>query len=261
VFHKPTPFRFESDRPSATIVIPKSTRNPLFEETSDRAIRTAHRRKWTLVAALGACLGAGLGVWWYLHNEHAAARALTVEYLGIEALHAEELTKFQERLTAAGEATDFSAEPDHSASAAKFADFARRHPDEPLAWHVAIRASSLLIAQKKPQEAQTLLEQVARKTLSNNIAQARIRRTLAGIHADAGQFDKALTEIDFALKLPGNPVLEETKLLRGQVLYLAGRKDEAATVLKELAAAPDAGAPGASSAATEASLWLGHWGL
>lgn len=266
MFQKPSSSRFqsglESDKSSTPFVVPKSTRNPLFEETSDRAIRTAHRRKWTLVAAVGLCIGAAVGIYAHHHAQEDAARSLTLSYLAIDAQFNDEQTKFQESLQAAGENADLSAEPDHSASAQKFAEFARAHSDNPLALQAALRASSLLIEAKKPQEALDLLELVSRRTLSNNIAQARLRRTLAGIHADSGNFDKALAELDFAIKLPDNPVLNETKLLRAQVLYLSGKKEEAATALRELAALPAVPAEmSGKSVATEASLWLGFWGL
>jgi predicted negative regulator of RcsB-dependent stress response len=266
VFHKPSPSPFlsglESDKSSATFVVPKSTRNPLFEETSDRAIRTAHRRKWTLVAAVGLCLGVAVGFYVYHRTQQAAARSLTVNYLAIDALFNDEQTKFQETLKAAGDGADFTTQPDHSGSAQKFAEFARANPDDPLAWQAALRASSLFIEAKKPKDAQELLELVSRKTLRNNVAQARLRRTLAGIHADSGNFDKALAELDFAIKLPDNPVLDETKLLRAQVLYLSGKKEEAGTALRELAAAPAVSNDvSGKSVSTEASLWLGFWGL
>ena len=263
MFHKPSPFRLESDKSSATFVIPKSTRNPLFEETSERAIRTAHRRKWTLVATIGLGIGVAVGLFAYHRAQQSAERELTVAYLAIDGQYSDEQTKFQESLKAQGQAPDFTKEADHSASAQKFAEFARKNPTEPLAWQAALRASALFIEQKKPAEAQDLIELVMRKTLRNNVAQARLRRTLAGIHADAGAYDKALSELDFAIKLPDNPVLEETKLLRGQVLFLAGKKDEASAALRELsvASAGDADPTGGKSVATEASLWLGYWGL
>jgi len=263
VFHKPSPFRFESDKSSATFVIPKSTRNPLFEETSERAIRAAHRRKWTLVSTVGLCIGLAVGLFAYHRAQVSAERDLTLAYLAIDGQYNDEQTKFQESLKDQGPTPDFSKEADHTASAQKFAEFARKNASEPLAWQAALRASALFIEQKKPAEAKDLVELVMRKTLRNNIAQARLRRTLAGIHADAGAYDKALSELDFAIKLPDNPVLEETKLLRGQVLYLAGKKEEAATALRELSVASsgDTDPSGSKSVATEASLWLGYWGL
>lgn len=262
MFHKPrAAFPMDANKPSASIVIPKSTRNPLFEETSDRAIRTAHRRKWTFFGTLGLLVGVAVGIWFWHAREQALVREMTTEYLAIEAAFGEEQQKFQDAQKAAGDKADFTKSPDHAASAQKFAEYARKYPEEPLGWQAALRASSLLIEQKKTKDAQDLLENVTRRTLKNNVAQARLRRTLAGVYADQGDYAKAISELEFAEKLPDNPVLDETRLLRAQFLYLAGRKDDAAKLLKELSASAGLDATGARSVATEASLWLGYWGL
>jgi len=264
VFHKPRAFALDSDKPTATIMLPKSARNPLFEETSERAIRTAHRRKWTLLASIGVVLGAAIGFWAFNKQQERTARSVAVEYVAIDTLYVDEQTKFQESLRAAGDAADYTKSADHTASAQRFAEFSRKYPSDPLGWQAALRAASAFIEAKKPKEAQELLENVERRTLKNNIAQARLRRTLAGIYADAGEFDKAIAELEFAEKLPDNPALEETKLLHAQILYLAGKKPEAAAMLRTLASSVStegADASGGRSVATEAGLWLGYWGL
>jgi hypothetical protein len=58
-------------------------------------------------------------------------------------------------------------------------------------------------------------------------------------------------------------MVPEVRLMRAQLLYKNGQKEQAAQLLKELAADTKAavGEGSARSVATEAALWLGYWGL
>ena len=255
-----------TDKTSATLVIPKSARNPLFDETSERAIRKAHQRKWTTLGSFGLILAIGVAAFLLQQNRKSSERTLTNEYLMADALFTSEQEKHQEALKAEGDKADFTKTADHSASGEKFAAFAKAYPNSGLGTQAALRAANIFIEAKKTDEAIDLIQIAINKTLKNNIAQAKLRKTLAGLYAEKKDYAKALAELDFAIKLPDNPVLNETKLQKAQVLYLNGKKEETATLLKELAALGGGfSLPGVTDneegVANEAALWLGYWGL
>ena len=252
----------------APFVVPKSTRNPLFDQTSERAIRAAHRRKWTSILTLLSVVAVALGIYIWSHTSKTKERELTKEYLSIQADFEKEQETFQESQKALGAAADFTKSPDHSATALRFFDFAKKHEGHNLATQAALRASSAFIEKKEWDKATELLSRVSRSTLSNTVAQAKLKQTLAKIYMEKGEFPKAISELDFAIKLKDNPVLEEAKLLKAQALYFNHQPKEAGDLLRELANAPSTslpdilgGAGGGSQVANEASLWLGHWGL
>lgn len=255
-----------SDSPKAstpaTFVAPRAASNPLFEETSLRAIKLAHRRKWTTVGTVLVLACSGVALLAYSKFSENADRKIAGSFLAIETEYAAELQKYQTQMQTLGDKAPVDLLPDHQVSMGKFAEFAKAHPNDPLAWQGALRAASFYVERRQPEEARTLLEGVARKTLKNAFIQTRVRRTLAGIYAEAGDTDKALAEIDFIEKLPENPIPAETKLFKARLLYAAGKKDAAATLLRELTANPEINAdPSNRSVSVEASLWLGFWGL
>ena len=251
-----------NDRPAGSFTVPKSIKNPLFEETSERAIRAAHRRKWTLVGTVIAALTVIVAAMSYARIDSNSERKLVSEYLAIDATYTAELEKFQTELQAAGANATPDMAPDHSGSTQKFADFAKKHPTDPLAWQAALKAATSNIEAKKYDEAAALLEPLAARTLQNDIIQTRVRRTLAGIYAQKGNFDKALAELNLVEKLANNPVPGETRLLKAQILYQAGKKEDAGKLLRELQQSGSVeGDFMGRSVSTEAGFWLGYWQL
>jgi len=244
-------------------VAASTMQRPIFEETSAKAIQAAHRRKWTLVGFVAVVLAIGTGLFVYSWQKSKAERLLVQSYLEIDALYVAENQAFEEKLKADPQLNTPDARPDHAPSTKKFEEFARANVKSPLGWQAALRASSELIEQQKYAEAQALLEPLLIRTLKHVVVQVRIRKTLAGLMAEQGQFDPALEQLSFLEKLPDNPMVPEVRLMRAQLLYKKGQKDQAAQLLKELAADSTAavGEGSARSVATEAALWLGYWGL
>ncbi|MFZ9521389.1 MAG: YfgM family protein [Silvanigrellaceae bacterium] len=238
-----------------------TVKRPIFEETSERAIKAAHRRKWTMIAtvALVVLIGAGLlGFSWYKGRQE---RALTQAYLEIDAIYQNENQAFEEKLKTDPKLNTPDARPDHAGSTQKFEEFAKTYSKAPIGWQAALRASNNYIEQQKYAEAQALLEPLLIKTLKHVVFQVRVRKTLAGILAEQGQMDKALEELNFLEKLAENPIVADVKLMRAQILFKKGQKEDAANLLRELAADKSPAEGSARSIASEAALWLGYWGL
>ena len=251
-----------NDRPAGSVIVPRSTKNPLFEETSERAIRAAHRRKWTLVGTVIAGISLVVAVMFYAQIDSKSERKIVTEYLAIDATYSAELEKFQAEMQAAGAKATPDMAPDHSGSSQKFAEFAKKYPADPLAWQAALKAATSNIEAKKFDDAAGLLEPLAARTLQNDIIQTRVRRTLAGIYAQKGNYDKALSELNLIEKLANNPVPGETRLFKAQVLFQAGKKEEAGKLLRELQQGGSSeGDFRGRSVSTEAGLWLGYWQL
>lgn len=238
-----------------------ASKTPIYDETTAKALRLAHRRKWTMIGSLVLLAAIAIGVIVFNNISSSRAKESAKEFLAIEADFVAATQKFQETLQANPQ-TAAEARPDYTAVAQRFHDFANRNVDKPLGWQAALRASAIYLDTGKTKEARELLEQVEKRTLKSSLIQVKVRRALAGIYADAKEYDKALAELDFAEKLPDNPGLSEIKLFKGQVLYLAGKKEDAARVLKEIAGDPTALLdPNAKAASSEAAMWIGYWGL
>lgn len=242
---------------------PAPARRPIFEETSGKAIKEAHRRKWTLFATVAMVVGVIVGLLVYSNKQKAAEDALVQQYLAIDAQYYSENQAFEEKMRA--NPSEFSplARPDHTVSTQGFVDFAKANLKSSLGWHSALRASAELIEKQRFAEAQALLDPLLIRTLKHVVFQVRVRKTLAGLLAEQGKYDEAIEHLNFLEKYADNPLVAEVRLTRAQYLYKKGDKDGAAQLLKELAADSSAaiGEGSARSVATEASLWLGYWGL
>lgn len=245
------------------LVTPSGTRRAVFEETSGQAIQAAHRRKWTLVVTVALVVGAMVGLLVYSNKQTTAQEELVQSYLEIDAQFFAENQAFEEKMRA--NPADFSptARPDHSKSSELFAEYAKRNVKLPLGWHAALRAAGDFIERQKYAEAQSLLDPLLIQTLKHAVFQVRVRKTLAGLLAEQGQYDAAIEHLNFLEKYTDNPLVPETRLTRAQYLYKKGDKEAAANLLRELAndATAAVGEGSARSVATEAALWLGYWGL
>ncbi len=240
----------------------ESVAGVVYDETALRAIRAAHRRKWTTIAAVVAVVAMGVGVFAYSHYSKSRDDALVSGYLQVDKMFSTEQESFISAMQKPGADPAKIGKPDHMASAKKFEEFARANSFQPLAWVAGLRAASEYIEKGQSDSAISLLELVASRTMKHPLIQVRARRTLAGLYADKSDFAKALSELEIVEKIPDNPVLSECRLFKAKVFYLSGNKEAAAKLLKELSNSPDLSPSGdRSSVANEAALWLGHWGL
>jgi tetratricopeptide (TPR) repeat protein len=251
-----------SGLPNTNSLSSKSVKNPIFEETSHNAIRLAHKRRNRNLLIAASVVLTIAGIYTATKMQSSRQASLTQEFLRAENKFISELEEFQTSVASQGEKFDFSKTPNHDKSTEEFLKFAEKHPSHPLSWQAKLRVGNYFIEKKKFKEALPILENLASKMISNNIAQSRIRRSLATVHAALENYPAALKELEFAEKLPNNPNLNETKLLKAQILHISGKKEEAATILKELTsvAGSDQEFSG-RSVATEAALWLSHWKL
>lgn len=239
-----------------------SMKRPVFEETSEKAIRAAHRRKWTMLGTIVLVVLIGAGLLTYSWSKSREERNLIQSFLEIDNLYQTENKTFEDKLRADPKLNTPDARPDHTASTQKYTEFAKANVKHSIGWQAALRASGQLIEQQKFAEAQALLEPLLIKTLRHLVFQVRVRKTLAGVLAEQGQIDQAIGHLDFLEKLADNPLVPEVKLMRAQLLYKKGQKEDAGKILRELASDKSrASEGGARSVASEASLWLGYWGL
>lgn len=238
---------------------------PLLDETTARALRIAKRRKWTFIGSIvGVCV-AGIGAIFYHNVSSNRQKDVARQYLAIESEYITVTKDFQEKRSkdvAAAAAADPFAMPDYSSVAKKYADFATTHVADPMGWDSALRAAKMYMDVNNIDEARKLLEPLVSRTLKHNLVQIKVRRALAGIYAEKNEFDKAIGELDFIEKLPDNPFIGDVKLFKAQVYFLAGRKDDAAKLMRELATSDSSTTDAMGKpVATEASAWLGYWGL
>ncbi len=233
-----------------------------FDDTAMNAIRAAHRRKWTTIGSLIALGAVGIGVFVYSSWSKDRDDALVNGFTQADRLFQSENEMFMQAAQKPGADLTKLVKPDHSASAKKFSEFITKNPGHPLAWVAGLRAASEFVETGKSDEAISVLEGLLPRTMNVPLMQVRVRRTLAGLYADKGLFPKALAELDVLEKMSDNPVLSENRLFRAKVLFLSGDKENSGKLLRELSNSPELSAVGdRSSVATEASLWLGHWGL
>lgn len=252
MIHKTKNFFASSDAQTGTL---SGAHKPIFEDTAHRAIKAAHRRKWTLVGTIVFLLAVMVAGIIKYNIDDNKQKVLVGKFLSIDFVYNNET----EKAGATAKLNPLVASVDHSESTEKFAQFAKENPTHPLGWVAALRASSEYLENQKVAEAQALLEPILPKTLKHTLIQIRVRRALAGIYAEQGNFDKSIKELTYAEQIADNPVTPDIKLFRAQVLYMADKKEEAGKLLKELSA--NTFSPEAKSVADEASLWLGFWNL
>lgn len=231
-----------------------------FDDSSMNAIRAAHRRKWTSIGAVTAVAAAGVGVFVYSNISREHQNELVTQFIQAEMKQESVQELFQKEMQ--GKNPTETKDPDFSESTKLYEKFFWDNPSEPIAWVAGLRAASARIDKGEYDAAAKVLSNILPNTLKFATLQVRVRRSLASIYAEKGEYKKALAELDILEKIPNNPILDENKLFRAKVLYLSGEKEKAGVILKDLAKTAETSAFGdRSSVASEAQLWLGYWGL
>jgi len=118
--------------------------------------------------------------------------------------------------------------------AKKLLDFYEQHPVHPLGTQAGLRAIKLLVELENYPKAMEILEALIPQTRKHLVMQVQLRRTLAGLYGEQGQWEKALAQLEFLEQLPDNPILDENMLMKARVLLQLQRKSEAAAVLDTL---------------------------
>lgn len=225
---------FESDA-SKTIISPKrSSENTLFEETSYKAIKTAQRRKWTLIGLVLALILVGVSI--LIYNQMTTSKNLRLanEYANIEEVFNKEnldnqkvIEQFKGNLP-----KDYS--PEFSKSMPLFTEFAKKYVKEPIGWQAGIRAATYYISKNNNDKAKEILEPIVQASARQPLIQVKVRTTLAGLYAAEKNEQKALDELKIVEAIPQNPEPNQARLLKAQLLFTMGDKNEAIKTLNQI---------------------------
>jgi predicted negative regulator of RcsB-dependent stress response len=252
----------DNDASKSNIINPKrSSENTLFEETSYKAIKIAQRRKWTLIGLIASVAIVGLGFLIYNQALTSKNQKLSKEYSLIEEVFNKENLDYQKKLELfKGNAPkDFT--PDYTKSMEQFSQFSKKYDTEAIGWQAAIKAASYYISKGLNDKAKEILEPIVANTGRYPLLQVQIRTTLSGIYASEKNEKKALDELKIVEEIPQNPLPNHARLLRAQILFLSGNKEEALKVLNQIISSSDSNSNSASQASDiqqQAKIWLNY---
>ena len=220
---------------SKTIISPKrSTENNLFEETSYKAIKTAQRRKWTLIGLIVAILLVGVSL--LIYNQMTTSKNLKLanEYANIEEIFNKENSENQKIIEQfkGNLPKDFS--PNFEKSMPLFAEYAKKYVKEPIGWQAGIRSATYYISKNLNNKAKEILEPIVIYSAKYPLIQVKVRTTLAGIYLTEKQEQKALSEISIVEAIVQNPEPNQARLLKAQISYAMGDKEQAIKILNQI---------------------------
>lgn len=254
----------DSDPTKSGIINPKrSSENTLFEETSYRAIKVAQRRKWTLVGLVSSIAVVGVGFLVYNQAINSKETKLSAEYSAIEEIYNQENSAFQKKVQAEKATLPKDASPDYTRSMDSFFQFAKANPSEPIGWQAAIRAATYYISIGQNNKAKEILEPVVENAGRAPLIQVRVRTALAGIYASEQNEQRAIEELKVVEEIPQNPLPNQARLLRAQILFLSGNKEEAQKILNQIISSPSEVASSdfssqGSQIQQQAKIWLNY---
>lgn len=221
------------DIPKSNIINSKNN-NSLFEETSYRAIKVAKRRKWTLILFISIIVLICIGLLISNQMKNSKTQKLSQEYSSIEEIYNKEILDFKKKLDAKTENKNIQSNPDFTKSMELFSNFSKKYPSEPIAWQAAIRAGTYYIAQDLNEKAKEVLEPVIENATGEALIQISVRTSLAGIYVSEKNDQKALEELKVVEEIPQNPIPNQARFLRAQILTLSGNKTEAIKILNQI---------------------------
>lgn len=235
---------------------------PLARDHSEQAIRSAFRRKWTFWGLAIGILIAAAGVFALNEYQTSKERTLTTEYLKAQSAFESELEAFSKSLENSENLENISdLKPDHSRSTPLFRDFAEKHPHHPLGWQAALRVAQQAMKEGNHEEVKALLQPIVGKTRRFPIMQVKIRRALAGVYAELGEYGAALDELKIVEQVNENPAKDQVLLFKAQLLYLSGDKEAARELLESLSTGLLGLQTVSQDVSTDAGLWLDYWKL
>lgn len=255
----------DNDTSKSGIINPKrSSENTLFEETSYRAIKIAQRRKWTLITLIASVIVVGLGFLIYNQALNSKTQKLAIEYAGIEEVYNQENLEFQKKSEAVKGNLPKNDLPDYTKSMDLFSQFSKKYASEPSSWQAAIRAGTYYISKGLNDKAKDILEPVIENAGRHPLIQVRVRTALAGIYIAEKNDQKALNELKVVEEIPQNPLPNQARLLRAQILFLSGNKTEALKILNQIISSnddvttPTYPSSQASQIQQQAKIWLNY---
>ncbi len=204
----------------------------LLDETSAKAFRAAKLRYLFIIGTIVFITLVCVGVFVYQNKQKKHLTTLAKEYAQIEALYYQENQLAQTSPSKSPQSNDEAV--NHEKSMTKFREFALKHPKDSYGWQAAIRASNYAINSGNIQVAKELFETIIPNSYNFPLIQIKFGTALAEIYSTEKQYAKAIERLEYIETISSNPVLEQTKLLHAQILYQAGKKQEAIEILKYL---------------------------
>jgi predicted negative regulator of RcsB-dependent stress response len=127
---------------------------------------------------------------------------------------------------------------DHSESLGKYIEFGKKYEDVPEGWLAGMMAAQIFAEEGKASDARQVLEGVLTKSGDQPFYQTQGRLFLVALLEEAGEWDKALAELDSldkALEKSGESDLKATSLLaRGRIQVLKDAKEDAKKTFAQL---------------------------
>lgn len=233
-----------------------SSQKRLFEDNSYQAIKKAQLRLWTsigtvVVIVIAICL-------FVVFNQMKSTKdeKISSEYSSIANIYSQELIDFNRKKDSSPNAS-----PDHTQSADLFAKFAKVNKENPYGWQAALQSATYFIETNKYPSAQEVLEVIAPYISASGLLQIKVKTTLATLYSMQKDYDKAISELTFVENMKNNPFPGQAALLKGKILFIAGKKADAQKVFSDLIAR--SGSDKSVSAEREkliqqAKIWLSY---
>jgi predicted negative regulator of RcsB-dependent stress response len=117
--------------------------------------------------------------------------------------------------------------PDHAASSEQYKQYFESHKTSPEGWVAGLRYAAFAAEQKKLEDAQKVLEEIAKSSKSHPILQTQGLMMLISIQTDRGELDKALESSETLINIVGDDLKPRALLTKAQIQYL--KKDYANT--------------------------------
>lgn len=123
---------------------------------------------------------------------------------------------------------------DHTESSRQFQEYFKKYEKTPEGWVAGMTAAKIMLDGQKTAEATPLVEAVVANSKDVPFYQTQARLTLAGLHEEAGAYDKALVELDALDKIVSEELKPKVLLARGRIQLLKDQKAEAKTTFDGL---------------------------
>ena len=203
-------------------------KNEKLRDSSEQAIRDAHRRKWTFVGSITVVAAIIGGLYFYEKSSSSETEQLAAKYNYIDAKYQKEI----EYYTSEGE--DVS----HKESSRDYEKFALANPNSQFGWLAASRAAQYFITDSfEFDRAEKLLKIMLDQSTNPkfDLYRQRLLLSYGQLQHAQGKNDGALATIDKLLRFPDTPYSAQAKLIKAKILKSLNKDDEAKAVLGEIA--------------------------
>lgn len=211
----------------------------IFDDNAGKAIQKAQRRRWVLIGFFLASFTLTILLVVYHQINSSKEAKIAQDYTNIEDIYNQENLIFQQTLEKQKNQANLNSEPEHAVSMSQFRDFVLKYPQNPYAWQAAVRSSTYYIMKNNYEDAKKTLEVVLPYVYKFELLQVKIRTTLAGIYANENNVTKAIEQLNIVENLPHNPMPNQSRLLKAQILMASSNNEEAKKVLNQIISSPN----------------------